>query len=71
MIIHNFDVVSVPIKPGKANAPLPVDPDAVLTFSLAGQLFQSIGWWRAQIIDALGCMKIGQAAQGMALNLMR
>jgi hypothetical protein len=43
MIIHNFDVVSIAISPFKADPPLVVYADAVLTSPAAGQFLKTIG----------------------------
>jgi hypothetical protein len=36
VIIYDFHVVGVAVSPGKADAPLPVDADAVLSGPVAG-----------------------------------
>ena len=42
VIVDDFYVVSVTAFPTEADAPLVIDPNAVLTFSACGQPFQSI-----------------------------
>jgi hypothetical protein len=42
MIIHNLYVMRVAFSPSKANAPLVIDPNAVLSRSVAGQSFQPV-----------------------------
>jgi hypothetical protein len=42
MIIDDFDLVALPFVPCEADAPLIVDPDAVLTGPLSFQSFQTI-----------------------------
>ena len=51
VIIHNLDVVCSVGLPDKANAPLVVDPNAVLSFAIALQRLQSVAWRYAQRID--------------------
>src|SRR3954467_14022203 len=51
MIIDDLDVFRAIIDPIKANAPLPVDADAVLTRAIALQQFQSVAWRLAQILN--------------------
>lgn len=40
MVIHNFHVERMGFAPNKANAVLPVDPDAVLAFPVPSRRFQ-------------------------------
>jgi hypothetical protein len=42
VVVDYLDVQRIAIFPAKADAPLIVDPDAVLSFSAASQGFQSI-----------------------------
>src|SRR5260370_33718444 len=46
VVIDDLDLVSVPIAPGKANAPLVVDADAVLALAVALQALQSVSGQR-------------------------
>jgi hypothetical protein len=43
MIVYDFDVVGVVVKPLKANTPLIVDTDAVLSPSIATEFFKPVG----------------------------
>jgi hypothetical protein len=49
MIIHDFNVMWTVIFPRKADSPLVVDPDTVLSHSVSGQLFQSISRTRGEV----------------------
>jgi len=49
MVIHDFNIVSIPFPPNKADAPLVVDADAVLPSAIAMQRFEPITRWRGQI----------------------
>jgi len=49
MVIHNLNVVGISTTPYKADAPLIVDANAVLSFSVTFERFQSIAW---------GCRKV-------------
>jgi hypothetical protein len=49
MIVHDFDIVRT-FAPSKADAPLIIDLDAVLTRTIAAQRFQSIAGRHPQII---------------------
>jgi hypothetical protein len=49
VVIHYFDVVRAVIRPGKADAPLEVNPYAVLPGSVAGEWFQAIAPLKRQV----------------------
>ena len=51
MIIDNLNVLSRSILPSKADAPLIVKPDAVLTSTPAGQRFQPVSRGDAQVLQ--------------------
>ena len=67
MIIHNFHVVDIAIAPSKTDAPLVVDANAVLPFSIAFQRFQAIAWRRPQIAKFGGDIQLPQLSLGHAL----
>jgi hypothetical protein len=54
MIVDNFNVVCIAIAPPKTDAPLVIDPNAVLTDTIASELFQAITWGHAQIGKLVG-----------------
>jgi hypothetical protein len=68
MIIDNLDVGALSIAPAKADTPLIVYPDAMLTRALALQPFQAIRRWNAQIIKALRGVKHPQLPTRESLN---
>jgi hypothetical protein len=43
VVVDNLDVMGVAAEPSEANSELIVDADAVLTDTIAGKLFKSIG----------------------------
>lgn len=57
MIIHNLDLIGIPVSPDKAHTPLIVDPDAVLAFAIAFQGFETIGEPYSQVIQASGVVE--------------
>lgn len=60
MVVHDFDVTRVTVFPQEADTPLIVDPDAVLTLSIAVQRFQTIARRNRQVAK-LGCgVDLGQ-----------
>lgn len=44
MIIYNFNIICAALIPGKTKAPLIVNPDDILTFSVATQGMKSVAW---------------------------
>jgi len=60
VVIDNLDVVGIPISPLKADAPAVIDPNAVLSGSLPGQLFQAIGRGNLQIIEDMHIIEHAQ-----------
>ncbi len=68
MIIHDFHVVGVAAKPYKADAPLVVDADTVLSFAIAFHRFQMIAWWSPQIAKFDGDIQLPQLTLGRALK---
>ncbi len=71
MIIYNFYTVGVPIPPFKADTPLVVDANAMLTFPLPYQFFQAIGRRNAQVLEREGSVQHTQLSQGNLLNILR
>jgi hypothetical protein len=56
MIVDDFHIVGFAVAPPKANAPLIVDADTVLAFSIANQFLEPISAGHAEIIQCRGCM---------------
>jgi len=54
VIVCDLDLIGIPGSPYEANAPLIIDPNAVLACSVACQLLQSITWWDAQLPQLFG-----------------
>jgi hypothetical protein len=70
MIIDNFDFGALSIAPAKADTPLIVYADAMLTRAFALQPFQAIRRWNSQIIKALRGVKHPQLPTRESLNLV-
>jgi hypothetical protein len=49
MVIDDLDHLSATVPPDKADAPLIVDPDAVLSSAIASQDFEPVAGWGAEI----------------------
>ena len=62
MIVDDLDVVGIAVTPTKANPPLVVDPDAVLSFAVASQGLQSIAGRCLQIAETARAVDLGQLA---------
>lgn len=71
MIIDNFHIVRVAVVPAKANAPLIVYPDAVLTFAIALQRLEPISWRHRHLPKVGRGMQDQQFAAGVALDVRR
>lgn len=71
VVIDDFHVVGVTVIPSEADAPLIVDPDAVLAFALTLQGFQPIGRRNAQIIQHAGVPQHAQLAACHRLDIDR
>jgi hypothetical protein len=71
MIVHNLNVVSVPIMPREADAPLVIDADAVLSCAVATKLLKTIGRWSAQVSEGLGVAEHAKFTIGYLLDVVR
>lgn len=54
MVVHDFHLIRISIFPQEADTPLIVDPDTVLTLSIAAQRLQAIPRRNRQVTK-LGC----------------
>ncbi len=68
MVVNNLHVVGIPIAPDKADTPLIVDADAVLSFSVALEGLQMIARRRGQVAEFGGNIQLAQLALGHALE---
>jgi hypothetical protein len=57
-IVHNLDILGTGLRPAKANAPLVVNADAVLAFSVAVERFEAISGRRLQEIEGCGSLHL-------------
>jgi hypothetical protein len=49
MVVHDFNVQGIAVHPDEAYSPLIVDPDALLSFSVSPQRFESVRRWNTQV----------------------
>src|SRR5262249_9288748 len=54
MIVYDLDVLGPFRRPAKADSPLSIDPDAILTFAIALERFKMIAWRRPQVVESHG-----------------
>jgi hypothetical protein len=64
VVINNFNIAGIAACPDKANAPLVIDANAVLAFSVTLQSLKPVVWRYAQIIQPRGPVKHLQLALG-------
>jgi hypothetical protein len=64
IVVDNFNVISCTLTPCKANPPLIIDADAVLSLPVAAQLLQPITRRLLQITQLFGVGKLKKFAIG-------
>jgi len=62
MIVNNLNLISVAIAPVKADAPTVVDPNAVLSFAVPGELLQPIPRGHSQVRQGLSVIEHAELA---------
>jgi hypothetical protein len=62
VVVHDFDVNRTDAGPDKADAPLVIDADAVLTLPIAFQRFKAVARRSLQEIQRLSCFQLGKFA---------
>jgi hypothetical protein len=71
VVIDDFDLLGASIPPYEAEAPLVIDPDAVLTRTVSAQRLQPISGWSSQIAQFLRIMNLPQFSLRRSLDLVR
>jgi hypothetical protein len=69
MIIDDFDVLGAGISPSETHPELIVDPDAVLSLSIAFKGFQTIPGWNAKVIQPSRNLQLTKLAAGYRGNI--
>jgi len=69
VIIDNFDRVSVLFVPAKADAPLVIDTDTVLSAPAALQCLQMVAGWQTHDLKSVGGVELKEFSAGPALNV--
>ena len=68
MVVNNLNTIGIACPPVKADTPLVVDPNAVLTFAFTVQPFEPIAWGNTQVIE---CDSTVQHPQFSKSNLLK
>jgi len=71
MVIHNFHLSGITLMPDKANPPLVIYTNPVLTGAAAFECFQPITRWCQQILQTPGPVQVFQLAPRRVLNVWR
>ena len=69
MIVRDLDVVRVGSAPPEADAPLVVDPDAVLASPLPPQSLEPVPWRYAQVGEGNRSIDLSELAQRGSLHV--
>jgi hypothetical protein len=69
MIIDDFDIFSAGIGPSETHPELIIDPDAVLSFSIAFKSFQTISGRNAKVIQPTRNLQLAKLAAGHCSKL--
>lgn len=69
MVINDLHPIGIAFQPGKADAPLIIDPDAMLPLALTLESLQSVSGGNYQIIQGSRPVKHAQFSQGHAVHL--
>jgi hypothetical protein len=68
VIVDNLDIVRVSVLPPKADAPLVVDANAVLTLSVTAQRFEPIAGRDAQVLKRACSMQVQELSPCLPLD---
>ena len=71
MIIHDLDIVCVAFEPDEADTRLVVDPNTVLSLSVAVQGFQAISRRRHQVTQFRGAVQLPKLPAGIPLDRLK
>jgi hypothetical protein len=71
VVVHDLDLVGIPISPHKADPPLVVDSNTVLTTPVTTQRFQPIRRRYPQVIEARGGIQHDELAQCRTMEVRR
>lgn len=69
MVVSNFYLFWCAIFPVKADAPLFVDSDGILSFAVAFENFKPIAWWNAKLVKFSHGVKLGEFTKSDATDI--
>ena len=70
MIINNLYIVRIAVMPAKADSPLIVNANAILSFSIPNKFFQTIRWWYSQVLQELRSLENFQLHSCFTLDII-
>lgn len=53
MIVCYLDIMSISVQPSKADSPLVIDSDAMLSLSVARKFLKPISWGNPKVVQSL------------------
>jgi hypothetical protein len=71
VIVGDLHIEGITVFPSEADPPLVVDPDAVLSFPIAGKLLQTIPGRNSQVAQRISRVEHEELPQGRAVNTLR
>jgi len=69
MVVNDLHLQSITLFPDKADAPLIVDSNAVLSGSIPPQFLKPVRWWNPQCIQAAGRREKFELPSSQELNV--
>jgi len=71
MVIDDFDIVGIAIVPCKADAPLLVDPDCILSLPVSSESVKPVPWIQHQRLQAGSSMQDHQPLSRLPLKRLK
>jgi hypothetical protein len=69
VVVHDFDIVSIPVTPTETYTPPVIDPNAIFSRPIPTQRFQSVPGWSAKCIEIRSGIYHPQLAHGHSLDI--
>jgi hypothetical protein len=60
VVVDDFNVIGVAVSPKKADPPLIVNPNTILSFAISGKALEAVAGWDSKIIEAAGIVDLHQ-----------
>lgn len=71
VVVDDLDIVSVAVNPHETDAPLIIDPDAVLVPPISTEPLKPVPRWVPQIADSMSIVQHAELSQRDVLNVLR